>query len=259
MQDTLPLFLALLVAHVLGDFVFQTAAMVDGKKAGRPTAFLRHGAVHLAAAMSVVLIFVPRALSTGRFYALLGLLAALHLAADHLKERTLAAWLAERPRRGFVLDQCLHLASIFGVVALFAGGVPSWAKQLHALLLDNDEQVLWVSAVYLTTIFAGGYLIRVALPDPPASGEEASLEDEKRIGMYIGWLERFLVLTAVIAKSPTAVGLIVTAKSIVRFKRVERGDAFAEYFLLGTFLSLALALIGGLLLRWLLVGGLDLE
>lgn len=80
-----------------------------------------------------------------------------------------------------------------------------------------------------------------------------------RAGMYIGWLERFLVLTAVIAKSPTAIGLIVTAKSIVRFKKVEQDDDFAEYFLLGTFLSLALALLGGLALRWLLLGGLDLE
>jgi len=258
MQIEIPLFLALLVAHLLGDFVFQTDDMVSGKKEGETGSYLRHGVVHLTAALATVLVFVPQGRSAWRLYPLLLLLVALHLLVDRLKERTLATWLEDRPRQGFLLDQSLHLAIVFAIVTWFGGTIPAWTQELYSLLLAHREKVLTVCTVYLATLFAGGYLIRILLPDPPAD-PEAPTGDGWRAGMYIGWLERFLVLTAVIAKSPTAIGLIVTAKSIVRFKRVEKGDAFAEYFLLGTFLSLALALIGGLVLRWLLFGNLDLE
>lgn len=263
MRAEISLFLALLLAHLLGDFVFQTDAMVSGKGRGEPGAFLRHGAVHLATALVLILLFVPQAGGAWKLYPMLLLLTGLHLLVDLLKERTLASWLTNKPRSGFLADQLLHLALVFGWVTWFGGAIPVWTTEVYTLLLAHRETVMTVCAVYVATIFAGGYFIRVVLPEPPhegeATGDRGELSEEWRAGMYIGWLERFLVLTAVIAKSPTAIGLIVTAKSIVRFKRVEKGDAFAEYFLLGTFLSLALALLGGLVLRWWLFGGLDLE
>lgn len=65
--------------------------------------------------------------------------------------------------------------------------------------------------------------------------------------MYIGWLERFVVLTALILQSPATVGLILTAKSIARYPEL-KSVRFAEYFLIGTLLSLTLGILGGLLL-----------
>ena len=65
--------------------------------------------------------------------------------------------------------------------------------------------------------------------------------------MYIGWLERFLVITALVLQSPGTVGLILAAKSVVRFPEL-KSFRFAEYFLVGTLLSLSFAVAGGLLL-----------
>lgn len=264
MQESLPIFLALILAHVLGDFLLQTDEMVQGKKEGKAGAFLRHGGVHLTCALGVLVLFVPNALDEWGLYPLLGLLVALHLAADLLKERTLATRLADRPRSGFLLDQFLHLTTLLFVVVLFSCELPPWLTASHGLLMKHQVATLWVCTIYATTIFAGGYLIRVMLPAPPVAQDDKGdkkedEEAEKRVGMYIGWLERFVVVTAILAKSPTAVGLIIAAKSIVRFKKVEENETFGEYFLLGTFLSLTLALIGGLALRWLLVGRFDLE
>jgi hypothetical protein len=53
--------------------------------------------------------------------------------------------------------------------------------------------------------------------------------------MYIGWLERFLVVTAILVQSPSMVGLILTGKSIARFPELK--ERFAEYFLIGTLLK----------------------
>ena len=60
--------------------------------------------------------------------------------------------------------------------------------------------------------------------------------------MYIGWLERFLVVTAILVQSPSMVGLILTGKSIARFPELK--ERFAEYFLIGTLLSMGLAVLG---------------
>lgn len=56
-----------------------------------------------------------------------------------------------------------------------------------------------------------------------------------------------MVLTALILQSPATVGLILTAKSIARYPEL-KSVRFAEYFLIGTLLSLTLGILGGLLL-----------
>ena len=66
-------------------------------------------------------------------------------------------------------------------------------------------------------------------------------------GMYIGWLERFVVLTSLVLQSPATVGLILTAKSIARYPEL-KSVRFAEYFLIGTLLSVTLGILGGLVL-----------
>lgn len=247
----------MVVAHVLGDFALQPDAVVSGKKNGSGRAFLQHGVAHFLLAYAAVLAFLPEALKTVRLHFLLVLLVTLHVLVDFLKERKLAVrrW----QRTIFVGDQILHVAILFIVTCLWVGATPPWAVDGVALLAAHRGALLWVCVVYLVTIFAGGYAIRVLLPALQVTEGEPNREREMRLGMYIGWLERFLLLSAIVAGSPTAAGLIVATKSIVRFKKVERDDAFAEYFLLGTFLSLALALIGGLALRWLLFTRLDLE
>ncbi|HTB94709.1 MAG TPA: hypothetical protein VK728_17875, partial [Candidatus Sulfotelmatobacter sp.] len=77
-------------------------------------------------------------------------------------------------------------------------------------------------------------------------------------GMYIGWLERFVVLTALVLQSPATVGLILTAKTIVRYPEM-KSVRFAEYFLIGTLLSLSLGIAGGLILLKVFYGAITLS
>lgn len=57
----------------------------------------------------------------------------------------------------------------------------------------------------------------------------------------IGWLERFLVLTFVLAGSHAAIGLVLAAKD----------QKVAEYVLIGTMLSRSWAVLVGSLVLWL--------
>ena len=124
---------------------------------------------------------------------------------------------------------------------------------------EDRFRLLTVVLVYLTTIFLGGRLIRRAIRalGLPSISEEtpAQLQDA---GLYIGWLERFLVLTAICMQAPMIVGLILTAKSVARFPEFQKAK-FAEYFLVGTLLSLALAVSAGLILIEVLYGTIRLK
>jgi hypothetical protein len=48
-------------------------------------------------------------------------------------------------------------------------------------------------------------------------------------------------------RSPAMAGLILTAKSIARYPEFKR-EQFAEYFLVGTLLSISAAIVGGIIL-----------
>jgi hypothetical protein len=67
-------------------------------------------------------------------------------------------------------------------------------------------------------------------------------------GLWIGRLERFLILLFVLGDHFEAIGFLVAAKSIFRFSSAEHSDRRkeSEYFLVGTLLSFTLALLTAL-------------
>ena len=75
----------------------------------------------------------------------------------------------------------------------------------------------------------------------------------KRAGAIIGILERIFVLTLVLIGEYASIALIFTAKSIARFEEL-KNRKFAEYYLIGTLSSILLAMLVGILTRWLLKG-----
>jgi hypothetical protein len=110
--------------------------------------------------------------------------------------------------------------------------------------------------VYILVIFGGGYLIRELIrplwrEEPGQKTKEH--EEVINAGLYIGWLERFLVLTALFLQSPGTVGFILAAKSIARYPEL-KSVRFAEYFLIGTLLSLTIAISGAIVLLKALYG-----
>ena len=72
------------------------------------------------------------------------------------------------------------------------------------------------------------------------NGEES---DFPQVGALIGNLERLLVLIFLINNQYTAVGLIFTAKTIIRFDEFSNNKAFTEYYMLGTLFSMISVLL----------------
>jgi len=79
----------------------------------------------------------------------------------------------------------------------------------------------------------------------PGSGP---LGPNARVGATIGVLERILIVVFVLTGSEAAVGFVVAAKTLARFRLLDDRD-FAEYYLLGTLASVAVAIVSGLVAR----------
>jgi hypothetical protein len=259
MQPFMKLFLAVLFAHLLGDFPLQSSSMLRGKRQGIP-AYLVHGAVHVGVLLLCVAAFVsPQLLASGWFWMGASLYIVVHLGIDRIKQAVLSTReLADAPAV-FVIDQGLHVCTIVTLAWLLIRPSGASLKSQFSWSAATGERVLESGIVYVTVVFAGGYLIRYLTRNLTAginkTGETA--EQVENAGMYIGWLERFLVVTAILVQSPSMVGLILTGKSIARFPELK--ERFAEYFLIGTLLSMGLAVLGGLVLAKLWYGTVSLK
>ncbi|HEY7133346.1 MAG TPA: DUF3307 domain-containing protein [Candidatus Limnocylindrales bacterium] len=91
-----------------------------------------------------------------------------------------------------------------------------------------------------------------AAPGPPSStsGVDAApgahpQSQTARVGATIGILERILIVVFVLTGSQAAIGFVVAAKTLARFRLLDDRD-FAEYYLLGTLASVSVAIITGL-------------
>ena len=73
-------------------------------------------------------------------------------------------------------------------------------------------------------------------------------------GRIIGWIERGLLYTLVLVGAPGAAALVIAGKSVARFPSF-REERFAEYYLIGSLMSLAIALGAALAVRAII--GLD--
>jgi hypothetical protein len=98
---------------------------------------------------------------------------------------------------------------------------------------------------------------RVVADPPPAAaaGDESDIAREPatspppaRVGATIGILERLLIVTFVLVGAEAAIGLVIAAKTIARFRLLDDRD-FAEYYLLGTLGSVSVAIFTGLVAR----------
>jgi hypothetical protein len=258
---TYKLFLALYLAHLLADFVFQTDRVVTAKKSGRWRSYLVHGVTHYATTLAIVAAMNPDLLVTWTFERVVFALCLVHLLLDWTKVALAnVGWILDNVW-SFIGDQAAHLATVAGATLLIAR--PSWQSvttYLQKIRLEQDK-ILLVAVIYVVVIFGGGYFIRFLIQPlwKETPGESSEEHDEVvNAGLYIGWLERFLALTAVFLQSPGAVGLILAAKSIARYPELKSPGRFVEYFLIGTLLSISIAIIGGVILLKVFEGAASL-
>ena len=115
-----------------------------------------------------------------------------------------------------------------------------------------------VGAVILLTVPANRVvsdILAIARQSPQKNEQQGNLGASMRGGRWIGPLERILIVLLASVEASTAVAAIVAAKGIIRFPEINLdvkeadGGQKAEEFLIGSFASWILAVLGAVAIR----------
>jgi len=141
------------------------------------------------------------------------------------------------------------LITLAGLLALDGDG--TWSALRTAV--ESNAFVLTASGA-LAAIFLGGAVVAWALSPFAAILVKEETEEEanslEQAGTLIGWLERALFFALLAGGAPEAAAVALTAKSVARFPLLSKHEeGFAEYFLIGTLASLAIALAAAVAVR----------
>lgn len=84
-----------------------------------------------------------------------------------------------------------------------------------------------------------------------SSNEKKEYPSQVHFGSTIGKIERILISLFFIAGINTGVVIIISIKTLTRFKAIELDKNFSEYYLLGTLLSVLFGFISAVILRFI--------
>lgn len=219
------LFLCLLLAHLVADFGLQTSASCKSKAENHWRSVHQYLHTGIVFALSWLVSFDLR------FWWGALIIGILHLCIDVWKsyQKDDVVW--------FSLDQLLHLLVLSGVAmiwsAMYEWHVPfgleaRWVAAAIAILICWKPANIFIKLVLKH--------FSVNMPQEKDGGFNA--------GALIGTIERWLILIFVCLQRYDALGLLIAAKSIIRFGDSQTNKS--EYVLAGTLLSIFIAVIAGL-------------
>ena len=251
----------LLIGHLWADFFLQTAKLAELKKQ-KICYLLLHSGIYAAVFCIINYVFLTPAYAT---YVTL-ILAFTHFWVDFIRCKFDCKW--NKPKNNFIsflCDQAVHIGIIIGVYFLFELGEHLSRIGLQCIKAPEvRDGILYVLlftvltfpvAVFMKKLLAMLFESQTGISNKNTKNKEATPLENPNVGSMIGMLERVIVAVLLLCNQYSAIGLVLTAKSIARFKQLEEKD-FAEKYLIGTLSSLLIALVMTLVVEELLKTGI---
>ncbi len=228
-----------ILAHLLADYFLQTDKWVESKNSTGIKS--RYFIMHLG------IVFITSWLLSFQWLFVIGagIITLLHTILDILKSKLHNVDPVRRYL--FFTDQILHLTIIVAVVWWYNN---TFAPNSWIINWPLSERTLIVVTAFLFCTKPANIVIRetfkfYAISVPKTSDTPQELPNA---GQLIGNIERLLTLTFMLIGHFEAVGLLIAAKSILRFG--EKDNLKSEYVVIGTLLSFGIAIFTGVLLRF---------
>lgn len=259
--------LLLFISHLLGDFVFQSKYILKLRfeKAlrknvkGNTLHVLVHFVLLLIILSTCKVISISNSSISFKYILSISLIISItHFFIDELK--TLLINFKVGPQKNiwiFLMDQIFHFILIIFIVygdklTFSVNELRNCPKNINYI----DKSLISI-AVFLLCTFASGIFIKQYIEYMNFKNHNKMLNKNYIIlgsvkelhngGFIIGILERSFILLVMAIGEPAMIGFVLTAKSIARFKKLD-DPSFAEYFLIGTFMSFIVAILGGILI-----------
>lgn len=227
------IFVKLLLAHLIGDFLLQPTSWVEDKEKNKQKSLYLYLHIFLHGAIAWILV------GEKAFFGFAVLLAFLHGLIDFLKlyfqtKKTKRIW--------FSIDQILHLLVIVIVALIYTD---------TKIELEHFSSQFWIVLTGIVLLTKPTSIIIkniISIWTPENKTKDNSLQNA---GNYIGILERLFVFCFILTGHFEAIGFLLAAKSIFRFGDLKEAKdrKLTEYVLIGTLLSFGVALLIGLLVQ----------
>lgn len=229
------IFVKLLLAHLLGDFLLQPTAWVLDKENKKYRS--RYLYIHTFLHGILAWIFVGE-MAFGWFALALAL---AHGSIDLLKlqfqkDKTKRSW--------FVVDQILHFITIVLIATFYKNLTVDFS------VFNNQFWILLTGIIFLTK--PASIVIKNIISIWTPESENKKDDSLQNAGNYIGIFERLFVFCFILTGHFEAIGFLLAAKSIFRFGDLKEAKdrKLTEYVLIGTLLSFGIALLTGLLVQF---------
>lgn len=248
-------------SHLISDFILQSNKIVNLKANINLKGYLKHSWVLFVTMMP--LLFIIKASSYKVFIYKVVLIVILHILTDFIKEKIQNTiknkdYFHEGKVILFLIDQIIHIFIIIVItrdVILEYNTLNEWIKSRifngNGITFEGLKKVVVI--MYIS--FSGAYIIPLILDmiyknidnytsilnkivKIDISDNEKHFIDEVKTGKWIGILERILILIFLYLNQISSIGFVIAVKSLARFKMMEN-KIFAEYYLLGTLISVA--------------------
>ena len=234
----------LLIGHFLADFTFQSAEWAN-KKTEKFRYLFSHALVYAILLAAATLVCVP----SDTAVLPIGIIVLSHFAIDWIRV------LIDKHTRSklvhfssFVIDQALHIGIICLVCSVFGLNnlLRPWVYNLFPSV--DIDKVLRYTLIFIVILDPASVFVKKLSFYIAKEGSNTSSKKEAPIGRIIGKLERIIIAILVICNEIGAIGFVLTAKSLARYKQLNDQD-FAEKYLVGTLSSTAIAIIAALILK----------
>ena len=227
------IFVKLLLAHLIGDFLLQPTSWVEDKEKKKHKSLYLYLHTFLHGAIAWILV------GEKDFLWFAVLLAISHGFIDFLKlyfqtKKTKRIW--------FSIDQVLHLIVIILITVIYTD------LEIDLTIYSYYFWIVLTGIVLLTKPTSIIIKNIISIWTPENKTKDNSLQNA---GNYIGILERLFVFCFILTGHFEAIGFLLAAKSIFRFGDLKEAKdrKLTEYVLIGTLLSFGVALLIGFLVQ----------
>jgi len=228
------IFIKLLLAHFIGDFVLQPKSWVNDKEVNKAKS--KYLYIHIVIHGLILMLL----LWDFNYWLIALLLMILHGVIDTIK---LYAQNDSNKSKWFLIDQALHMVSILAIWIIF------FKPEINFSALLDDKKIWIYSTSILFITVVSSIVIRELLSNWSKALNDSNEDSLIQAGKYIGMLERIFVFTFVITSNWEGIGFLLAAKSVFRFGDLteSKDRKLTEYILIGTLLSFGIAIATGML------------
>lgn len=239
------LLIILLIGHMMADYFLQSSNMAENKRV-HIKVLLAHSAIYLLVFAIISFLFIQPQFAVWTTL----IISVTHLIIDFIRTKIDSNFKGHTVRfLTFLFDQLLHVVII--VATYYALNLSTKINSIYSNceVFSSFKQVVMYCLLFVILLDPAAVFIKKSFAF--LFKEETDNNFGNNAGSTIGKLERIITAILLLCNQYGVIGLVLTAKSIARFKQLEEQD-FAEKYLIGTLLSLAITLIATITVKKLL-------